>query len=184
MILLSLTSFRFCESTELIRLCNFYESDDFDFILHTIAQIVSFMLCCICSYVFNDRAIIMTTRDCEDLEDWEDTDVLCLNIFSVIAKSNWQRSKKCSDVSSIKDDSSFKRRDFDWDLILLLKYIICLKQRTASQNANWLIAQLKNQIREFSINWLRWLKVRVVNLIDEDLTERWISVMNATVMRI
>ena len=45
------------------------------------ALTVSLILCCIYCHAFDDRAITMTIRDCEDLED---INVLCLKSFSVV----------------------------------------------------------------------------------------------------
>ena len=143
---LSLTLFRFCESTESMRFCDFCKLNDSDSMLRIAARIVSFMLCYICYHIFNDRMIMMTAKDCEDLEDWEDINVLYLNIFSVIAKLNRRRFEKCSDISSVESDSSLKKRDFERGLVLLLKCMICSKRRITSRNANRSITQLKSQI--------------------------------------
>ena len=126
--LLLFASSRLWESTESMRSYDFYKLSDFDSdaIFLIAALTISLIFCCICCHVFNDNAIIM--KDCEDLRD---TNVLCLKSFSIISKSNWRRSEKCSDVSSVKDDSFFERRDFE-RLISLIEYMICSNRRTAS----------------------------------------------------
>ena len=106
------------------------------------AQTVSFMLCCICCHASNDRAIIITAKDCEDLED---TSILCLKSFSIVSKSN-RRSEKCSKISSVKSESSLKNRDL---LMSLLECIICSNRRIASLKTDRSIIQLNDQIRDF-----------------------------------
>ena len=70
------------------------------------------MLCYICYHAFDDNAVIMTARD------YEDREMLCLNISSINAESNYseidrRRFEECSDVSLIENDSCFKKRDFN-----------------------------------------------------------------------
>ena len=85
MISLSLTSSKFCKSTESIKSCDFYELSNSDSMLRTTAQIISFMLCCICCYAFNDTAIMITAKDYEDLKD---INILRLKSFSIISELN------------------------------------------------------------------------------------------------
>ena len=67
-----------------MRFCDFYESDNFKseviFLIATL--IVSLILCCIYDYIFNNNAIMIITKDCEDLN------ILCLKSFSIVLKLN------------------------------------------------------------------------------------------------